>query len=105
MGLGQHGGDQYPPALTHMVEGQLVGQDGLARPRSPLDDIRGTDDQAALEQYIQALDTDFHTLELFHDPTASHREVVLSHSVPAGITLSSYRCQPRSVHGRNHCFA
>ncbi|MNE34980.1 hypothetical protein D3C80_1287190 [compost metagenome] len=50
MGFGQHRGHQHAPAALHMIEGQLVGQDRLARPRSPLNDVGSTDNQAPPEQ-------------------------------------------------------
>ncbi|MOA68651.1 hypothetical protein D3C78_1963730 [compost metagenome] len=50
-----------------MVEGQLVGQDGLARTGPPLNDIGGTHHQPALEQFIEPGDAGGKAVELLHD--------------------------------------
>jgi hypothetical protein len=49
MGFGQQGCHHYSATVTHMVEGQLVGEDGLARPRPTLNDVRRTRHQAAFQ--------------------------------------------------------
>ncbi|MNZ58904.1 hypothetical protein D3C78_769220 [compost metagenome] len=56
MRLAQQGGDQYPSALSDMIERQLIGQNGFSRPRPPLNDIGSADDQTALEQCVKPFD-------------------------------------------------
>ncbi|MNH09893.1 hypothetical protein D3C79_693550 [compost metagenome] len=39
MGLAEQGGNQYSAAVAHMTTGQLVGENGLAGARRPLNDV------------------------------------------------------------------
>ncbi|MNP75281.1 hypothetical protein D3C76_1723210 [compost metagenome] len=53
MGLAEQGRHQHPAALAYVATGQLIGENGLASARWPLNDVGSTRNQTALEQCIE----------------------------------------------------
>jgi hypothetical protein len=56
VGFGQQCRHQYAATLMHVIEADLVGQDGLAGAWAALNDIGRARDQASLQQDVQASD-------------------------------------------------
>ena len=56
VGFGQQRGDQNTTAVAGMMKPELIGKDGLAGTRAPLNDVRSTRDKASLKQRVESFD-------------------------------------------------